>query len=265
MIKNSMYVGGGIVLLLGLLFGSEAVSYARTAFNKTREAVKSNISVEFQLDRARQLIKDLDPEIRRNLHKIAKEEVSIEELRKQREDLENRLSKSEKEILQLNTDLQRGDSTYVYSGKSFNGEQVRNSLESRFTRHKTMKNTSEQLEQILARREQGLAAAQEKLRIMQAERQQLDVQVANLEARLAMVKVAQTASHFSNFDDSALARAREVIKDIDTRIGVDERLTNAETVPVGEINLDDQSKRDISEEISQYFGDKSASGLAVNE
>ena len=265
MLKHGMYIGGAAVLLLGLLFGRDGISYVRTGINRTREAVKNNVSVDFQLDRARQLIKDLDPEIARNMHKIAKEEVGIEELRRQQDDLEAKLTKSEKELLRLNTDLQRGDSTFVYSGKSYKGEQVRHDLEIRFTRHKTMKNTSEQLAQILARREQGLAAAQQKLREMQGARQQLDVEVANLAARQEMVKVAHTASHVCNFDDSVLSRARAVLQDIDTRIGVDEKLVNADTSPVGEINLEEKSNRDISAEVSQYFSGKTAEGIAKVE
>jgi hypothetical protein len=149
--------------------------------------------------------------------------------------------------------MQRGDSTFVYAGKSYTGEQVRGDLENRFSRHKTMKELSENLAKTIAIRERGLAAAQEKLREMQAARGQLEVEVANLAARQEMVKVSKTSSDVCCFDDSVLARARSLIQDIDTRIGVDEKLLGSETVTTGEIELEDKSTRNISEEISQYF------------
>ena len=56
------------------------------------------------------------------------------------------------------------------------------------------------LTQVLAARDRGLDAGREKLKAMQAAKSQLEVDVANMEARLEMVKVAQSTSEF-NFDD----------------------------------------------------------------
>jgi chromosome segregation ATPase len=265
MIKKLMFGGGAVLLLLGLMFGTEALSYVKTGVARTREAVKNNVSIEFQLDRARQLIKDLDPEIKQNMHKIAKEEVELEGLRKQQEGLETRLSKSSRDLQKLNGDLQRGDSSFVYAGKSFTGSQVKKELEHRFESHKTIQSTSDNIAQIIARREQGLAAAQQKLRDMRMARQQLEVEVANLAARREMVKVAHDASHVCTFDDSSLSRARALIQDIDTRIGVDEKLINADTSGPAEINLEESTESDISEEISQYFNNRATESLATSE
>jgi len=83
-----------------------------------------------------------------------------------------------------------------------------------------------------------LEAGREKLKAMQAAKSQLEVDVANVEARQEMVKVAQTTSEF-NFDDSRLSRTKQLIRDIGCRIDVAEKLVNAETTYPGQINLDD--------------------------
>ena len=83
-------------------------------------------------------------------------------------------------------------------------------------------------------------------------RRQLEVDIENLEARLKMVEVAQTTSEF-NFDDSHLARTRELVQDIDTRIAVAERLINAETIFHDRIPLDKPAAEDVSNQISEYF------------
>ena len=57
------------------------------------------------------MIKDLDPEIHRNMHVIAKEEVEVEHLREQLGDgREEPGQEPQSDIERLTADLQRGDS-----------------------------------------------------------------------------------------------------------------------------------------------------------
>jgi len=211
------------------------------------------VPVEFELGRARQMIKDLDPEIRDNMHLIAKEEVELEHLKKQLGDAETALTKNRSDIERLNVDLQRGDSNFVYCGKTYTGKQVETDLARRFSQYKVKEATLEKLQQIVAARQRGLEAGREKLKAMQAAKGQLEVDVANMEARLEMVKVAQSTSEF-NFDDSRLSRTKELVRDISARIDVAEKLVNAETSYPGQISLDDESSdADISNQVTAYF------------
>jgi len=252
MLKKSAYVGGAAVLLLLLLFGGDAWSFLRTGIHNTQAAVQDQIPIEFQLERARNMIKDLDPEIVRNERMVAKEEVEICGLKEQLKAQEAKVTKSEGEVLRLTADLKRGDSHFVYAGKSYSSEQVKTDLENRFNRHKAMQSTVDSLAKVVAKREQGLAAAQEKLAAMRAAKGQLEADVAELAARHQMVQVAQSSSTFK-FDNSVLSRAQETVKDIGTRIKVAEKLVNAETAPLGEINLEEKQQKDITEEVTRYF------------
>jgi hypothetical protein len=198
------------------------------------------------------MIKDLDPEIERNMRLIAKEEVEIAGLKEELKGLDTKLSKSEREVLRLTSDLKRGDSHYVYHDKSYTSDQVKTDLENRFNRHKSLKGTVDSLSVVVAKREQGLAAAQEKLGAMRAAKGQLEADVAELDARHKMVQVAQASSTFK-FDNSVLSRAQECVKDIGTRIKVAENLVNADTAPLGEINLEEKQQKDITEEVTRFF------------
>jgi chromosome segregation ATPase len=253
MVKKSMCVGGAAVLLLVLLFGGDAWSYLRQGVKNTQAAVTDNIPIEFQLERARTMIKDLDPEIARNMRIIAKEEVEIAGLKEELGSLEAKLAKSEQQVLRLTNDLKRGDSHFVYAGKSYTSDQVKTDLENRFNRHKALKNTVDSLTKVVSKREQGLAAAQEKLVAMQAAKGQLEADVAELAARYKMVEVAQASSTFK-FDNSVLSRCQETVKDIGSRIKVAENLVNADTAPAGEIDLEDKTTTDITEEVTKFFG-----------
>ncbi|MEX2175776.1 MAG: hypothetical protein WD872_15540 [Pirellulaceae bacterium] len=262
MMKKGILVGVGVLVLVGLLFGREGFSHVRTSLGMVRQSVRDAVPVEYELGRARQMIQDLDPEIHKNMHLIAKEEVEVKQLREQLETAETQLAKNKSDIERLNADLRRGDSTFVYAGKSYSSEQVETDLSRRFEQFKVKEATLEKLEQVLAARDRGLVAGREKLKAMQAAKGQLEVDVANLDARLEMVKVAQSTSEF-NFDDSRLARTKDVVKDISARIDVAEKLVNAETTYPGQIELDQPEGVNITEQVTQYFNASQAADESV--
>src|SRR5215470_735528 len=217
MVKKGIFLATAVAILTGLLFGREGFSHVKTSLGWVRQSVRESVPVEFEISRARQMIKDLDPEIHRNMHLIAKEEVEVKHLRDQLGDADKQLVKNRSDIERLTRDLKSGDSHFVYCGKSYSSKQVENDLTRRFEQYKVKEATLGKLTQVLAARERGLDAAREKLKTMQAAKGQLEVDTANLDARLEMVKVAQSTSEF-NFDDSRLSRTKELIRDISCRI-----------------------------------------------
>ncbi|HTN77905.1 MAG TPA: hypothetical protein VL096_21755, partial [Pirellulaceae bacterium] len=250
MLKKFVYVGAGAALLLGLFFGRDAYSYVSTGWGRVHQAVHDRVPVTFQIERAHKMIKDLEPEIRRNMQLIAREEVEVDKLDRQVDKKSKELAKSKEDILRLTADLERGDSNFVYAGRSYNQKQVKADLANRFARHQTCEATSEQLDKILSARQRGLVAAREKLEAMLAAKRQLEVDVENLEARMKMVEVAQTTSNF-NFDDSRLARTKELITDIQSRIDVAEKLVGAEGNFHDEIPLDSEAEAtDITKQVT---------------
>ncbi|HUE71636.1 MAG TPA: hypothetical protein VMP01_12190 [Pirellulaceae bacterium] len=238
------------------------MSYTKTSLGWVQQSVREAVPVEFEINRANQMIRDLDPEIHRNMHLIAKEEVDVKGLRDQLAEGEKQLAKNKADIEKLTGDLQRGDSTFVYCGKNYTARQVEHDLTRRFESFKVKEATLSKLRQILAARENGLVAGREKLKEMQAAKSKLEIDVANLEARLEMVKVAQSTSEF-NFDDSQLSRTKDLVKDISARIDVAEKLVNAETTYPGQIDLEEAPASDITEQITNYFQESKDSDDSV--
>jgi hypothetical protein len=89
---------------------------------------------------------------------------------------------------------------------------------------------------------------------MLSAKRQLEVEVENLQARLTMVEVAQTASPVS-IDDSQLSSTRQLLDEIRTRIDVAEKLASSEGALEGSIPLDEAASDDLLGEIADYFGD----------
>jgi chromosome segregation ATPase len=259
MTKKCVLIGGGLALLATLVFGG---SYVRTAVHKAHEAIADNEPLDFKLDRARQMIRDLDPEIRKAMHVIAKEEVAVQSLKEEQGEASTRLAKSEKDIMRLKTDLESGNSYFTYAGVQYEKDYVETDLRNRFERHKVMQDTYDMHTKRLAAREVALQAARDKLTAMENARQQLVVSVENLEARLKTLEVAQANSDL-NLDDSRLSQAKELVKDISTRIDVAEKLVNAVSKVPGEINLDEPTEQDTLKEVTAYFGQERPSKANV--
>ena len=80
MIKRLIVVGGSALLLSTIVCGRDVWSYVRTSAGCLKDSVSNSVPMEFQLERARQMIKDLIPEVQKNMHAIAKEEVELQRL-----------------------------------------------------------------------------------------------------------------------------------------------------------------------------------------
>jgi chromosome segregation ATPase len=254
MLKKSLLVGAGVLLLAGLLFGRSMWSYISTGVDEVRDYAKESVPVDFEIKRARNLIEKIEPAIRRNMHEIAKEEVEVDKLNRQIEEQEAALTADKEDILKLKADLDQGHSYYVYAGQQYTADEVKDDLKSRFEQFKTHEATTGNLRNILTARQNGLAAARQKLTEMENAKKQLELEIENLESRLKMIEVAKTTSDYQ-FDDSELSQAKEVISEIDTRLQVDEKLVNAPRNNRIPVNVEREEDRNVSEEIADYFGE----------
>ncbi len=253
MIRRAL-VSAAIATSLGVFFfGRSAASYVGTSVGWVRDTVKDCVPIEFEINRARGMLKNLIPEIRANMHLIAKEEVEVERLAKQIATDQSRLDKDRGEMVRLRTDAAGGQSTLHYSGRSYTLDQVKADLSGRFERYKTNEATLSSLAQMHVARQRSLDAARGKLDNMLVVKRQLEVETEHLDARLKMVEAAQATSDY-NFDDSQLSRAKELVTDLRTRLDVAERLVHSETYLRDEIPLEPEARENILDEVAEYFG-----------
>ena len=234
------------------IFGSNVTSYVGTSAERVSQAVEDSVPLEFQIDRARKMVRDLEPEIRRSMHVIAKEEVEVESLENRIQAAEQKKTKEKSEIMRLQSDLQTGKSVFRYAGHQYTSDEVKQDLSRRFARFKTSDATLGSLRDMRDARQRNLDAARQKLSAMMASQRQLMVEVENLQAKLKVVEVAQASSDLQ-LDDSQLARAKGLINDIQARLEVSAKLADADTNFVDEIPLDGTSSEDITEQVAEYF------------
>jgi len=263
MIRKTLFVAAGLVLVGLFVFGRHAASYVSTAAGWARDSVRESVPLSFEIDRARNMVKSLQPEIQKNMHVIAKEEAEVERLSQQIAQAEEKLAKDKEALRTLNSDLALGKKEYTYSNKIYKVSQVKADVSNRFQRVKTTDATLDSLRQILAARTQGLEAGKQKLTAMLNAREQLLAKIENLEARRKMVEVAEASSEYC-FDDSKLGQVKELIDDLQARIQVAEKLVSVEGSFQGEIPLEEPVQDDLVDQVAQYLGE-SHSDIKVAE
>lgn len=254
MIKKLVVLGAVAGLGLTALFGTAGMSYVRTGWQSASEQVRETVPVEWEIKRARQMIKDLKPEIAADMQLVAREEAQVERLATEVTAKKQQIVKAKQEIMRLKGDLESGSVRFVYAGRDYTGQQVKDDLAARFKQFQVHEQTANKLSQILTARERNLEAARRKLDEMLSAKRQLEVEVENLQARLTMVEVAQTANPVA-LDDSQLSSTRQLLDDIGTRIDVAEKLASSEGALQGSIQLEETTSPDLLSEIADYFGE----------
>lgn len=253
MIKKTLLIVVGLGLLSAFIFGRDACSYMKTSYGRATEAVTSSFPTEFQIDRARRMVRELRPEIEECARVIARQEVEVERLDEQIAKMDAKLEKDKADVVRLKGDLAEGRSYYTYANHRYSAGEVREDLSRRFERFKTNDATLAHLREMRDAHRKQVDAAKQKLEAMVAAERQLAAEVENLEAQLKLVQVHEATSDF-NFDDSKLARAKELVTSIRTDLETASRLAAADFHYTGEIPLGSEAPSDIEEQVAEYFG-----------
>src|SRR5690606_15049231 len=124
----------GVILLGGLLFGSDLLSYASSSARTVRTAMKDNVPIEFELQRARDLLEEIIPEMQANIRLIAQEEVEVAGLQTDIRQCAHSLGEERVRVAKLRDLLNTERVRYVVGGMEYTREQVKDELARRFDR-----------------------------------------------------------------------------------------------------------------------------------
>lgn len=254
---KKLVVGSAVAVALGtFVFGRDVVSYVYTGFNSVRAAVKSEVPIEFEIQRARTMVDQLVPDIRQCMHVIAEQQVDIEHLNQALVKKEAELGKQRDTVLTLRADLGSGKSIFVYAGRNYQANDVKRDLATRFERFKAAEEILTADKKILSAREQTLQANREKLDGMLQAKKELEVKLEQLTARLQTLRAAETVSTLA-IDDSNLSHARTLIGELNKQLDIKEKILDAEGKFSGLIPIETTSTPavpdDIGQQVDAYF------------
>lgn len=262
----------GLMLVAGLLFGSNLVPYAQTAYDKASRSIEQQVPISFQIDAAKKQLENIGPEIDDMNLQIAKEKVSIKKLEASLERQDDALKKSRGEMLTLRSHIDSGDDFYVAANsKAYTTQRVKDELRIRLASHKTASATMEKDQKVLELRQRSLEAAMERLAEARSQKTELALQIEHLTAQNRMNEVVKTASKLDQFDNSQLARTRSMIEDISARLETEQEMMSMMPTHYGQIPVGDSSiaDTDVLEDMDAFFDQqdakKSESKKAVSE
>jgi len=244
---------------LYMVFGTSAPSYVRTAFCNMRHNVKDKIPVQFDIDRARGEIANLEPAMKDNIEVLARAEVDVEHLDREIVAVQGNLDTEKKAMLALRESLETGDFRLAGHGHvKYTADEVKGELARRLDHYRNVTRILEEKEATLKARQKAVVAARKQLTEMAATKQALLTKLEGIEAQLKMIEATKASNEF-DFDGSALARAKQSVSDLEKRLEVMARSAEMEgRFADAGIPVSLEPGRDVVKEIDAEFGTPAA-------
>jgi hypothetical protein len=257
-------IGGTVVIVGGFLFfGTDLLSYAHTSGRMLKRSVNDMIPPEFEIQRARDLLDGLVPELHANLRLVAQEEVEVAHLEKE-------VAKKREAVAAEGAGIQKARGSLEILPASFNGgEPARQvsveDLSRRFERYRMNEMLLTSQEKLLENRKKSLQAAVSKLEKTRLARTELAVQIEGLEGKLRLLQAQGSASEF-RIDQSKLAKTERLIGDLKKRLEVAEKVLDREA-QISDVPPEPSvSAENLVQEIDAHFGKaRASSATAVAE
>jgi chromosome segregation ATPase len=241
---------------LFLVFGTSAPNYVKTAFHKFRQSAKDAIPPQFEIDRARDEIAGLKPQIEKNIEMLARAEVEAEHIEKEVEKIQANLEGEKSTILGLRDRIKTGE--YRLTGHVADiSDEAKCELASRYDHYKNVSQLLTERRAELKAKRKTIKVAHEQLENLKTQKSILLGKLANIEARLRMIEATQAKNEFS-FDDSALARAKQTVTELEEKLEILARKAQMEGryADLGSTSTFVEPGRDVVKEIDDAFGSK---------
>lgn len=257
-VKYGVIGAVGLVVVGGMLFGREGISYLQSSARSVQTAVKDSVPIEFELKRARDMLDQIIPEMHANVRLIAQEEVEVATIRSDIDKANVSLVSERTRIGKLREMLNVQQVSYSVSGLNYSREQVKEELARQFDRYKEAEMVLAGKQRLLETREKALHAAMAMLDRTRAQKTRLEDQIESLEGQYRLVKAASVGSTL-NVDNSKLAQTERLISEVKKRLDVAERVLAHEAKFVQPMAIDTVSEPDLISEVDEYFSaDKKA-------
>jgi peptidoglycan hydrolase CwlO-like protein len=253
---KKILIGTAVVTGVALLvFGPAVFSHARHAVGALRAGVEDSLPIEYELQRAEHLVREIGPEVDRARRTVAEEQVEIADLEREVAGLEKRIAQGEQRVKIKNAALKSGDKSFTFAGRVYSRQQVENDLRLSFDEFRNNQVLLEGKKNLLEARTAALSAAIQKLENVRSQETVLAANIEHLRARLRHAEALEAVSGRVVLDDGALAQAKEILARCRKRIEVAAKMVENEAgAPGAAISVEAIDPRDISAEVDRYFG-----------
>jgi hypothetical protein len=240
------------LLVGGLVFGGDLVSYLRSSAKSVQTAVKGSVPIDFELCRARDLLEEIIPEMHANIQLIAQEEVEVAALKTDIAQSEKNLGDEKTRVSKLHDSLNQQLASYTIGSQELSREQLKEELSRRFDRFKEANVVLESKKRLLSTREKSLLAANQLLEKTRHQKMVLEDKIETLDSQHRLVKAASVGSNI-HVDNSKLAQTEKLIAQIKKRLDVAERVLAHESRFVQPLEMETVTETELLSQIDEYF------------
>jgi BMFP domain-containing protein YqiC len=264
MVKYGAITAVGAGLVGGVLLGPDLFSYVRSSAHSVQTSVKNSVPITFELQRARDLVDDIIPELHANIRLIAQEEVAIKALNNDIVQSNVKLADEYQRMARLRNRMETQQVSYQFSGRNYSHEQVTKDLSRRFRRYQESEVVLSGKVRLLETRKKSLVAATEMLQRTRDQKATLKQEIESLEAQHRLVQASAVGTNIA-IDGSRLSDAQKLIGQIKNRLDVAERVLAHQADFVQNIPIEVVDEQDLLAEMDDYFGGTSPAAEATDE
>ncbi len=252
MVKWGVIGLGAAAVVGGIVFGTDLVSYVSTSTRSVRTAMKDAVPIDFELQRARNLLEDIIPEMQANVRLIAQEEVEVADLGADIQRAQASLAEERARVARLRSTLNTENVSYVLGGVRYTRGQIKDELARRFDHVKEAEVVLAGKQRLLEARQKSLHAAMQMLDRARTQKAALQDQVATLESQYRLVQAASSGSRFE-LNNTKLAQTQKLLGEIRKRLDVAERVLAHEARFTLPIEVDVVSEKDLVTQVDEFL------------
>jgi hypothetical protein len=246
----------GIGIVGGMVFGKDLCSYLSSGSKYLQSAAKDQVPIEFELQRARDLVNDIVPEMQANVRLVAQQEVEIDSLRDEIVVAHQSLDSERGKLTKLRQCLDTNDVSFAIGNVTYSRDQVKTELSRKLELVREAEVVLSGKDRLLQNREKSLAAAIQVLERTRSQKTLLEGQIASLESQHRLIQAASVGSG-SHIDTSKLAQTQKVISDIKKQLDVSERVLAHESRFVEPMAIETVvDEKDVTRAADEYLAGK---------
>src|SRR5262245_32849104 len=257
------FVAIAVLVALGI-FTVSAVKHGWGTVVKShvKDIFHNNVPPEVQLERVKGLIKDLDTDIAKGWTPIATRMEDIKDLKKDLEMKTSRLETVKAEMQTAAKALEDKVQRISYNNRDYTQSEVRKALNGDLAKFKGLSREVEAKTRLLAAWQRGLDAMKANQDEMRSKKADLETQVAQIEADLKVLKLAQTSTPMPTGNGTNLDEIKATLREVERQIEIQRTALDLASKHDRGENVSDTSTResdaDLIKKIKEATGDKDA-------
>jgi chromosome segregation ATPase len=191
MCKKLFLAGGAVLVGLLVISFTSVGSLAKVKWTDARGWMERQVPPETQLKQLQLEVDKIDTDIKRNLSKLAAQEVDFEKLDKNVAAMKEHQAQLKQDIAAMSKALDSKEQKVSWNGRVFRPTELALRLESKVNDYELRKAEIKTRDQLLASKRQSLELAHQRISEMREQKEKLRVTIAKLETRIENVKLQQ--------------------------------------------------------------------------